>query len=115
MRTILLTLALASLALAGCGGASANAHSKDVGGECKTDQDCSHRCTTEDVFGGGMCTRTCASDQDCPGGAVCVTKDGGICAVSCSGPNDCSDFGRGWTCAPMSRKSGGDVNICRLP
>lgn len=113
--TLLFAPVFGLLLLAGCGGGSAGSNSKDVGGICKTDQDCNHRCTTEDTFGGGMCTIACATDNDCPSGAVCVTKDGGICAVSCGTDQDCSSFGRGWICGQMSRKSGGDTNICRLP
>lgn len=104
----------ALLALSACGG-GAGAGSHDVGGQCQTDRDCNSRCVTDQDFGGGMCTRSCRSDNDCPSGAGCILKAGIICAVTCKTDQDCNSFGRGWVCKPEDRISGGTVTVCRLP
>lgn len=103
---------LLALLLAACG---PGAGSSAVGGECTTDHDCDALCTMERAFGTGMCTRACTTDQDCPVGAVCAEKAGGLCAVSCTGAADCTDFGRGFTCGSLKRKSGGEAAVCRIP
>jgi hypothetical protein len=103
----------AMLALSACGGAGSG--SKDVGGQCQTDRDCNSRCVTDSDFGGGMCTRSCRSDNDCPNSAGCIIKGGLICAVTCKSDTDCNSFGRGWVCKPEDRISGGTVTVCRLP
>lgn len=103
---------LLTLFVAACGvGASSDA----VGGECTTDQDCDHICSKEDTFGTGMCTQHCTTDNDCPTDAVCTEKGGGLCAVSCAVADDCSGFGRGFTCKELKRASGGDTLVCRTP
>lgn len=104
------------LMLAACGGA-ASSTSKVVGGACATDRDCDHRCITSDTFGGGMCTVSCTTDNDCPTGSACLASshDGPFCAVTCSIDSDCSNFGRGWVCKSQSHQSGGNISICRLP
>ena len=99
--------------IAGCGGAGATSHL--VGAQCRTDRDCANLCTADSDFGSGMCTQPCASDRDCPGGAVCVKNAGGICAVSCAVTNDCGAFGRAFVCSTEPRPSGGDALVCRLP
>jgi len=109
-------LITAAALLCACGG-SAGSSSSDVGGQCKTDRDCEHRCVVNDTFGGGMCTITCASDTDCPNGSACISPhDGPYCAVTCNADTDCSSsFGRGWVCQGEPRPGGGNMNVCRLP
>jgi len=103
------------IVMCGCGGPSVGANGHVVGAQCSTDRDCSNLCTHSDTFGNGMCTRPCATDQDCPSGSVCVTTDNGICAVACQTTNDCSGFGRAFVCDSKSRPAGGSVNVCRVP
>lgn len=103
-----------ALTLAGCG-VSVGATGHDVGGQCTANTQCASLCSPEPDFGSGMCTRTCATDRDCPSGAVCVNSNGGICAVSCRATADCSGFGRAFICADKANASGGPVLVCRLP
>ena len=108
-------LTLAVTLAAGCT-TDVGADGPVVGGSCSGDKDCAHRCTKDDKFGIGMCTRTCASDRDCPGGSVCVNEDDGVCAVSCTDNKGCEDFGRAFLCKTISRKEGaGSHLVCRLP
>jgi hypothetical protein len=108
------TLWAVSSLLIGCG-ASVGANGHDVGANCTTDRDCAVRCSHDGDFGGAMCTRPCATDHDCPNGAVCVTTDNGMCAVACQTNNDCAGFGRAFACANKSRQGGGTVLVCRVP
>jgi len=106
---------LAGMMLLAACGQSVGAKGHDVGAACSTDRDCATRCSHDADFGLGMCTRPCASDRDCPSGAVCVTTDNGMCAVSCQTNSNCSDFGRGFICGNKSAPAGGNVLVCRLP
>ncbi len=106
---LLLLLVLGAISCSGAG-----PDSPLVGGACATDIDCERRCTHENDFGSGMCTVSCATDNDCPEGAVCLEAEGGICAVSCATDRDCADFGRAFVCRPKKRRSGGDSLVCRV-
>ena len=83
-----------------------------VGGPCTTNADCSSqsRCLTEGEFPGGTCTVNCASHDDCPFGARCISKEGGICLVECEVPADCRG---GYSCEGESNaEGGGDSLVC---
>lgn len=106
-------VAAAALLTFACGSA-VGAKGKDVGLACKADSDCTSKCTHDADFGGGMCTKVCARDSECPSGALCVNKDGGICAVSCQLDSDCSGFGAAWNCRQEDAPQGGTKKlVCR--
>lgn len=68
--------------LAGC-------HST-IGDTCTASSDCrgSQRCAVE-LGPTGICTQACATDDDCPGGALC-DHDMGLCMAGCNDDKDCS-------------------------
>jgi hypothetical protein len=90
-----------------------------LGDPCASDNDCTDiadgRCVsrvTTTRFGdfcvdGGACTKACASDADCPDGALCTTQavmtDGAdtpsFCLARCTGAADCTRTG--WSCTAL--------------
>lgn len=114
MRILWLSL----LVLAACG-PSVGSSGKDVGAACTTNSNCNSMCLVgNDHFPGGMCTISCTSDIQCLKGSVCIAagNNAGICAVSCVTPNDCSSFGRGFTCSARDRVGvSGQALICDVP
>jgi len=54
--------------------------------DCKGDQRCAVNITPT---GTGVCTQACASDDDCPGGALCDHTIG-LCMAGCNDDTDCS-------------------------
>ncbi|MFC1610749.1 hypothetical protein ACFL6C_07315 [Myxococcota bacterium] len=80
--------------------------SRLVGLACDKDEDCEQHCSKKGEFPGGFCTiHNCRSNDDCPGGTVCIKIDAGVCVYPCSSPLDCtSEFlGRsGYTCRTAS-------------
>lgn len=113
---LILALAVSVFFFVGCG-PSVGAHSAVVGGACTGAGDCDKLCQQTSHFPGGMCTRACVSDADCPKGAVCIDEDAAmICAVACQTAADCVDFGRGYTCDDVDHVGVvGKVNVCRAP
>ncbi|MCA9521601.1 MAG: hypothetical protein KC609_11540 [Myxococcales bacterium] len=81
-----------------------------VGGPCTTTADCSQRCLTGGDYPEGMCTVSCTTDADCPGGSNCIEKDDGVCLQTCNLPSDCRG---GYNCKGKKNKaSGGESLVC---
>jgi hypothetical protein len=95
----------------GCGSDDVGPQSHLVGGRCTIDGDCVKRCVTAPQFPGGYCTVSCATDHDCPGGAICAGNltgiTGGICLATCRVPADCNAYGAGYQCNRQDSQSGG--------
>ena len=92
-------LALA-VALAACEAEKVDA---TMGARCVERSDCADRCLAPSaVYPGGMCTLSCASDDECPSDAACLVPMGGICLYTCRDDGDCSFLGSvggvTWTC-----------------
>jgi hypothetical protein len=73
--------------------------SRDLGAECSTDFDCTHRCLPRTTWPGGFCTRSCASDLDCPAGASCADA---VCLYACFDDADCHFLSAGWSCRTLA-------------
>lgn len=105
----------AGLALAGCGN-SVGPGGSLVGAACSESAMCASMCVMDKHYPGGMCSVRCASDVDCPAGAVCIDDAGGICAVACGVNADCANFGRGFLCDARDRRGApGGTLVCRVP
>lgn len=64
---------------------------------CTADAECeSGECCTTANCGGGMCTQTCAADDDCPLGTLCEHQ---VCFASCSSDAECP---HAWLCTHMA-------------
>lgn len=64
---------------------------------CTADAECeSGECCTTENCGGGMCTQTCAVDDDCPLGTLCEHQ---VCFASCSSDAECPNA---WLCTHMA-------------
>ena len=119
----LFVVLLAAAFFCACGGRpSIGPDGSTVGGQCNASRDCDSTgiCTTDSNFSNGvvgMCTQQgCVNDAGCPAGTACVFIGINICAVTCGTLQDCSGFGRGWTCKGISRPGGQpDAMVCRLP
>ncbi len=105
---------VAGSALVGCGDDDDGHSSRDVGGECSDNADCSDRCVRGPDWPGGMCTFDCSTDDDCPSGTYCIEREGGICAVACSRTEDCRSYGfdERWDCRTTNGPSE-TVSVCR--
>lgn len=117
MKTsVLCALAFSLLAgSSGCGSAVGSG-GHIVGAPCTEAAMCESICVMDKHYPGGMCSRRCSSDVDCPAGAVCVDDAGGICSVSCGVNGDCANFGRGFVCDARDRKgAAGGALVCRVP
>ena len=75
--------------------------SRELGANCFTAADCAHTCLPRTFWEGGLCTRPCASDDDCPVGAVCGI---GVCLFACFDDQDCSFLMDGWDCLTLDGK-----------
>jgi hypothetical protein len=73
--------------------------SRDLGAQCQSDSDCTVRCLPRTSWPGGFCTRSCASERDCPAGATCAV---GVCLYQCFDDGDCSFLSTGWSCRTLA-------------
>lgn len=111
LRTILFSLLLVlPLSAGACGGEEVGNEGTLVGGSCESDSDCDEDCLTGGDYPEGICSVSCATDDDCPGGTHCIDEDGGICMLACEVPSDCRG---GYTCqGEENRGHGGDSLVC---
>lgn len=93
LRELVCTTAVAlAMTLFGCNGNPADR--AGIGAQCATNDDChetNQTCLTN--FKGGYCgARNCTADQDCPGGAACVSHSDGVnyCFRLCVDKADCN-------------------------
>jgi hypothetical protein len=90
-----------------------------MGARCVGAADCVYRCLPAGAqFPGGLCTRDCLVDADCPSDALCVPIEGQVCLYSCRDDGDC-DFlgevnGQRWTCQDENTGSG-TAKVCLGP
>lgn len=118
-----LALALAAPALVLCTGCTRDDQiSRAIGAECDDHTDCEDRCLPPgDDFPGGFCTRSCASDDQCPSDAVCVALDdlGAACLFSCRDDRDCgflrSSAGVDWACREKATTAMTTTLVCFGP
>lgn len=104
MRVVLLIVLVA-----GCGGSDV---SRMLGARCGDSSDCDERCLLEaDGWPGGMCTISCDTHDDCPGGTACVA-DEGACVYACGDDLDCEFLGAGWGCIARPGRPDGEVMVC---
>jgi hypothetical protein len=90
-----------------------------MGARCAAAADCVYRCLPAGTqFPGGLCTRDCLADRDCPADALCVPIEGSVCLYSCRDDGDCAFLGEvaglKWTCQDANRE-GGIVKVCLGP
>jgi hypothetical protein len=103
------------LIVSACGG-GVGPGGRLVGGQCSTDNDCVKRCVRNRSFPGGLCSLSCNSERDCPGGTTCINSEGGVCAIVCLQVADCAPFGAGYSCDATDRRGdGGQALVCRVP
>ncbi|MBL4636563.1 MAG: hypothetical protein JKY56_22115 [Kofleriaceae bacterium] len=104
-----LSVALAVLFLLfGC---SSSAVSRELGAQCNDNSDCDDRCVSGADYPDGLCTVSCGSDRECPGGARCIDKEGGICLFSCTDTADCEFLGQGWKCKSKDLRSDDQMEV----
>ncbi len=108
-------LALAFALAAGCG--ADDRVSRDLGGACANEEDCSSLCLPHERWPNGFCTRLCAGDGDCGDGAVCVetSSDGAVCLFACAEAADCaflSGAGATWSCIEFAGGDAGGERAC---
>jgi len=107
---------LAALALVGLAACQNLDVSRDLGARCTQNADCTQKCLTDDEgWPGGMCTKLCDSDADCPSDAACIVDEGGVCAFACSQDSDCAFLMGGYTCMPIDHHqpdTGQTVMVC---
>ena len=107
---LILVLVLLVVGPFACGVDDVGPQGHMVGGRCAVDNDCVKRCVTGTSFPGGYCTVSCATDNDCPGGATCAAVSGitgGICLATCRVPADCNGYGAGYQCNRQTSQAGG--------
>ena len=105
MRIWLIRLTV-TLFCTGCGAG-------DVEAGCSVDADCAVRCERDHKeFPGGLCTRSCANNDDCPGGTFCIDKREGLCVTECSSHDECADFGAGYICKDKDDVHGRKQLVC---
>lgn len=110
MRAFLGSLVLSGLFLAtACNGGVGN-DGDLVGGPCDHDRECVEECLGGKDFPDGTCSVACKDDYDCPGGTVCIDKQGGVCLLTCEVDSDCRG---GYSCRDEDRKgAGGKAGVC---
>jgi hypothetical protein len=91
-----------------------------LGARCTGAADCTDRCLPAGAdFPGGMCSRDCATDSECPSESVCVSTATGVCLYSCRDDGDCTFLGsvngQKWTCQTVSAGQGPGKNVCLGP
>ena len=103
---VAIALVAALVTLAGC--------APQVSAGCNSDADCASRCVEDDhAFPHGMCTMSCAKNEDCPMGALCVERhDDALCAVECSSMQQCAAFGAGYICKDHKDVHGDQQLVC---
>ena len=88
------------LVLVGCQG-------NTVGLACSADSDCDkgQSCYTNG-FPGGMCTKGCGNDIECPNGTFCAILESDIsiqvCAVACTSTDETGCRGGQYTCKAVT-------------
>ena len=89
--------------------------SREIGARCDDQDECDSRCLNGPRFPGGMCSRSCDAEEDCPDGAACVVAAGGSCLYSCRDDQGCEFLGEGWGCQ-LELERGGEadsmVTVC---
>lgn len=80
--------------------------SREIGARCDDQDECDDRCLTGPRYPGGMCSRSCDDDADCPDGSSCVGLGAGSCLYSCTGDPGCEFLGEGWTCQLETERGG---------
>lgn len=96
-------------------GSSEDPASTNLGARCSAASQCgSGTCITSGDFPGGLCTKRCSAQADCPDGWACATDSSGICLQKCSAPSDCASYGAEWSCREESLQgsSAGKAMLC---
>jgi hypothetical protein len=76
----------------------------ELGSPCSQSDECASLCLGPSATApGGLCTRRCATHDDCPATAVCATAvEMGVCLFACRDDRDCefleSTADSRWTC-----------------
>lgn len=89
----MLAVLVAVLASAGAGGCRPDDDvSRELGAACTTNTDCDQLCLAGMSWPGGLCSRVCEADDDCPDGAVCAEDEsrGLVCVYACLDDGDCA-------------------------
>jgi hypothetical protein len=102
------------------GGCSSDRVDATLGARCTGAADCTDRCLPAGAdFPGGMCSRDCMSDSECPSEARCASTSTGVCLYSCRDDGDCSFLGsvngQKWTCQTVASVQLTPVNVCLGP
>ncbi len=105
------------LALAACSSDKVDAN---LGARCTVASDCTDRCLTPGAqFPGGMCSRDCLEDAECPSDALCANVASGVCLYGCRDDGDCTFLGSvggvKWTCRVVSSGTGPGKSVCLGP
>lgn len=74
-------------------------------------------CQTGGGYPGGLCTRACSANGDCPSGWSCISNSSGICLRNCTTTADCASLSAGYVCGEQSLEgsSGGRARVCAGP
>ena len=95
-------IAAAAVASALAGGCRRNEDlTRDFGGPCSTDLDCTMHCLPRPTWPDGFCTRPCTVDVNCPVTSACALS---VCLFSCFDDRDCAFLGDGWGCRSLAAK-----------
>jgi hypothetical protein len=87
--------------------------SRELGARCDAKEECAERCLPPGAeFPGGLCTRSCLADADCPAGAACADEEGGVCLFVCVVDGDCAFLGGGWRCDGKDALPMGEARVC---
>jgi hypothetical protein len=92
--------------------------SRQLGARCDSLDDCDDRCLSGFGFPGGLCSKSCDRDADCPTGASCVELQGGVCLFACRDDLGCEFLGAGWSCQlepERGGRPGAEVLVCLGP
>ena len=91
-----------------------------VGARCTSANDCTDRCLPPGPdFPGGMCSRDCNADRECPTDTLCAPVETGVCLYSCRDDGDCGFLGSvggiAWECRGVLSAEGDEIRICLGP
>jgi hypothetical protein len=119
MKLCMVAVAFA-LAAGLLGGCSSDRVDATLGARCTRAADCADRCLAAGAdFPGGMCSRDCMSDDECPSESVCASPGTGVCLYSCRDDGDCSFLGsvngQKWTCQTVASSALTPVDVCLGP